>query len=288
MSIMRRYRLVALGGLANRMRAIAGAMQLAALSGRELEVVWPVNWELKARFDELFEPLDWIKSVSAQQFALTLEHPRKRTAYVSAVYQSLMRLGGWKICYPDLSPTPELIEPTGQAAAMDPGARKVMISTCNEIIDYDSKVLSDVFRPDEAVRERIAQLESGFTGHYRLGVHIRRTDHIASMERTPLEEIEKEIDRCIAAHPEGIDIYLATDDTSVKRRYASRWPQIHFTTVEPSRRSVEGMREGAAEMWVLSSCQRIIGSALSSYSQLAARLKGADLTIFDSNLIKKS
>jgi len=50
---------------------------------------------------------------------------------------------------------------------------------------------------------------------------------------------------------------------------------------EASRDSVDGIREGLADMWSLSRTQRIYGSAGSSFSVMAARVGGTPLEILE-------
>ena len=49
---------VPVGGLANRMRAVASAVTLAAKSDSDLSIVWFQDWALNAPFSQLFKPVD--------------------------------------------------------------------------------------------------------------------------------------------------------------------------------------------------------------------------------------
>ena len=69
------------GGLANRMRAMASAWQLAANTGVKIETIWFCDWALNAPFHSIFEPIDNAEMVAREAKAwelLTLDRPRKR------------------------------------------------------------------------------------------------------------------------------------------------------------------------------------------------------------------
>ena len=49
---------VPVGGLANRMRAVASAVMLAGKTKSELSIIWFRDWALNAPFYQLFKPVD--------------------------------------------------------------------------------------------------------------------------------------------------------------------------------------------------------------------------------------
>ena len=49
---------VPVGGLANRMRAVASAVMLAGKTKSELSIIWFQDWALNAPFYQLFKPVD--------------------------------------------------------------------------------------------------------------------------------------------------------------------------------------------------------------------------------------
>ena len=66
------------GGLANRMRAMASAWQLAANTGVKIETIWFCDWALNAPFHSIFEPIDNAEMVAREAKAwelLTLDRP---------------------------------------------------------------------------------------------------------------------------------------------------------------------------------------------------------------------
>lgn len=67
-------------------------------------------------------------------------------------------------------------------------------------------------------------------------------------------------------------LYLATDDEKVKKMFRHEFTNVVTSSQPATRKTVSGMLEAAAEMWMLSRCHVIIGSAASSYNVMASRI----------------
>ena len=83
---------VPVGGLANRMRAVASAVTLAAKSDSDLSIVWFQDWALNAPFSQLFKPVDrkiaCLRDASRLDYAL-LDRPRSRNFHFPLLFQKL-------------------------------------------------------------------------------------------------------------------------------------------------------------------------------------------------------
>ena len=74
------------------------------------------------------------------------------------------------------------------------------------------------------------------------------------------------------------NFFLATDDEDVKREMICRFGnKIISCNDNASRNSVEGMKFAVVDLYCLINTKKIIGSAASSYSELAAELGGIEL-----------
>jgi hypothetical protein len=137
-----------------------------------------------------------------------------------------------------------------------------------------------LFRPNKEVMALVRTNESYFSG-YTIGMHIRRTDNIDSIRRSPLELFIEAARQELAEHTD-LTIFLATDSEEVKTVMRSEFAgRVVTSDHEASRDSVAGIREGLADMWTLSRTQRIYGSAGSSFSVMAARVGGVPLHILE-------
>lgn len=81
---------VPVGGLANRMRAMASAITLAQQTDSKLKVIWFPTWDLYAPFDSLFEPINeervTLRNASVWD-KFTLDRPRRKNLHLPYLFQ---------------------------------------------------------------------------------------------------------------------------------------------------------------------------------------------------------
>ena len=96
---------VPVGGLANRMRAVASAVMLAGKTKSELSIIWFRDWALNAPFYQLFKPVDrevaCLRDASRLDYAL-LDRPRSKNFHFPLLFQKLL----FKSCLYERSITP--------------------------------------------------------------------------------------------------------------------------------------------------------------------------------------
>ena len=84
---------VPVGGLANRMRAVASAVMLAGKTKSELSIIWFQDWALNAPFYQLFKPVDrevaCLRDASRLDYAL-LDRPRSKNFHFPLLFQKLL------------------------------------------------------------------------------------------------------------------------------------------------------------------------------------------------------
>lgn len=84
--IMEKIILVPVGGLANRMRAVASAVTLTYRVRRKLEVLWFRDWGLNAPFFKVFEEPELMNisfSETSCKHLLMYDRPRRRNFYIT-------------------------------------------------------------------------------------------------------------------------------------------------------------------------------------------------------------
>ena len=244
---------VPVGGLANRMRAVASAVTLAAKSDSDLSIVWFQDWALNAPFSQLFKPVDrkiaCLRDASQLDYAL-LDRPRSRNFHFPLLFQKLF----FKSCLYERSITP----------------------LCNRHFDY--VWISRLFVPVEEVMEEVENRCRNFSDTM-IGMHIRRTDNLASIRQSPIELFYQKLDEEIK-EDDKVAIYLATDSEEVKREMKERYgDRIFCSGKKADRGSLEGIREGITDMYTLARTQKIYGSFQSSFSDMAAQIGGTPLEI---------
>ena len=271
--------LVPSGGLANRMRAIASAWQLCRREQAALQVVWFQGWGMHAAFSDLFEPIaaEGLRLREAVWYDyLVNDRPRRHNLWLPWLPQQVFYRGG-------------VINELEVARLRDGGfdfsawlhGKKRCMSCYDEFGEVPDTSYAELFRPNGQVMKLVRANESRLRG-YVVGVHVRRTDNVDAIRKSPIELFLGACRRELAAHAD-LTIFLATDSEEVKQQMRQVFGKRIVTSAhEASRDSVEGLREGLADLWTLSRCRKIYGSAGSSFSVMAARVGGNSLTILDS------
>lgn len=255
------------GGLCNRLRVLFSAIQAANNGVRPIEIHWARNPECCAWFEELFLPISTpsIKVVHRKWWAL----PRtRRNLHLPEFLRYAM---GYFVQRANCVPEDDT---EFYSLAKAP---KVYLSGCSKLCSYDKSCVEMVI-PEPSLKQRIDSIVQNFSAH-TIGVHIRRTDNVVSIEHSTNQGFMRAMDRALEADSKA-NFFLATDDAALKRELIEKYGDIIITQQAPvSRSSIEGMRDAVVDLWCLASASRIIGSYWSSFSDTAAELFDAPLEI---------
>ncbi|HEY2888986.1 MAG TPA: hypothetical protein VGJ31_00085 [Dongiaceae bacterium] len=243
-------------GLCNRIRVIAAAKRFAAMNGVRCTLVW--NW---LPYESLFEPDPTIEIVS--QFpALPDGHLRLRPRLDdrSAPHQRL---------------------PLDEAAC-------IAITTCHSLgsptdLHYLGmrELLPWLPQPAAAIREKARLFrERMFPAGQIVGLHIRRTDS----ERPILDSPNwRFFHQARAVVDSGARLYLATDNRRTESQMSARFADsLIMYPKNPAMRkrwprplNLAETIEDYADLLALASCDHVLGSRESSFSDLAMALNGS-------------
>lgn len=136
---------------------------------------------------------------------------------------------------------------------------------------YESSLIRKLFVPIKSIKERIDDRCSQFAEN-TIGVHIRRTDNVASILQSPLELFFEKVDEELDKDNHTM-VYLATDSEEVKSQMKQRYgKRIIGSSVPADRTSVTGIQDGLLDMYTLSRTRRIYGSFQSSFSEMASQI----------------
>ena len=245
------------GGLANRMRAMASAWQLAVHTGVKVETVWFCDWALNAPFHSIFEPIENAEMVAREAKTweqLTLDRPRKRNFRIPLLYQQLrfaQRIDEWQV-------TP--LKNKGFDFNKWAAGKNSYMSCYQDFGHVPNSVYKHLFHPVGPILDEMQGYHEQFSAH-TIGMHIRRTDNKESIERSPLSLF-------IDAAQQEINLHEGTK-TALKAEFGNR---IITSSKPAARNSIAGIRGGVAELWMLASTSTIYGSAGSSYSVMASKI----------------
>ena len=264
--------LVPIGGLANRMRAVVAAFRASEKISQPLRIVWQDTDNCSARFDQLFEPLE------GTNFNIVAGSFRDTPATHNNLWlPSLLRLAQYDRQLEDYVP-----KERNSLLKLAEGDKRLYISTCHALCDYDPADVSHCFRPLPRLAEQVEETARLFAP-LTLGVHIRRTDNKQAILNSPLQAFRQKTADFLKQP--GSKVFLCTDDNSVKTYFRQLFGDRLVTRRACLKRnSLHGMQDAVIDLWALARTSKVLGSYYSSFSDTATELGGQPLeTIFASS-----
>lgn len=282
------------------MRAIDSAVFLADQFGKRLVVFWGRDRWLNCRYADLFRPSYGFDVIEERQW-LGKKSPfpylpgSKPTSLVKSSLYALTKAAlqiNSEIWYEDIEHA---------VAQLD---NAIQPQNIKKMADYDAQSLKHIkpllqtqdskgssficsawklsadqsyaqhFVPTNALLNQITSLSNHFTN--TVGVHIRRSDHTASIKYSTLEKFIKAMD--FEAKENNANFFLATDCKETENEILKQFPG-KVTTYQKdsfSRNTVQGIQGALIDLYCLSKTDKILGSYYSSFSQVAAELSGIE------------
>lgn len=244
-----------IGGLCNRMRAINSAYLLAKERGDKLTVIWFENKELGCPFHELFKKNNEIRIINI----------RSKWNLVKLWYQFTCGFVN-----------NEAIRAHKGDGLLDEAFRKSLKKRTYIATEEHFYPCHDyhLFVPTDEIIAKIKAITDRFQGN-AVGVHIRRTDNGPAMAKSTTEAFVRAMERELADNPET-KFYLATDDFKEEENLRKHFGDIIISNEnrDLSRDSISGIKDAMLDLYGLASTRKIIGSYFSSFTDIAADMKG--------------
>lgn len=263
--------LVTANGLGNRLRTIGSLQNLAQRTGQKLCVIWTKEYDLNARFSDLFEKQQdfsvwnltvskWFRNILCHYFLYSRR---------SKIFRALVVNG----CYIQSHSETEMVEDLNKH-------KLIFVRTCYE---FTKEYSLDSFRFNDDVKSRSLvrkELDDATEEENLIGVHIRRGDHVVSSEYSSSQMFEDYIEN-VRDKNTSTRFYIASDSVEEKENMKSKFgDSIIIQPVSSyARDTKEGIVESAVELYNLSCCSQIIGSFTSTFSEMAAKLGHSILKI---------
>ena len=219
-------------GFANRLRATVSGICAAEDVNCSLTLSWPVESVFAATFTDLFEPIDGIITCS-------LRNPNTH------------------MC---LSPEDWLKEKTNS---------NILIKSYGQFHQSDPARWNRVLRSLQLRPTLVEFAEKTIRLTYPIvGVHIRRTDTIVSRQKSPTHAFLKKM----LTYDTNIFFFIATDDINEWDIITKSIPveRLVRANINHSRDTLSGIMGAVIDFLCLSKCSEILGSAGSSFSEMAA------------------
>jgi len=242
------------GGLCNRMLAIASAIHLAKDSKKTLKIIWERDPLLNCAFENLFDSLET---------NINLEERYTKQRFHERVLRRLTHLNFSKVIYMTTLAKNKIspFEIKDQKKTLIYGANRFYeLGDLNSIFTIKKEILA------------LIDLQIQRLGSSAVGLHIRRTDHNRAISKSPLslfiEQIRNEINT-----KKDVVFFLATDAPGEEETLKKLFPNKILTYSKRSldRNSKEGIIDALVDLMCLANCTKIYGSYYSSFSFTAAR-----------------
>ena len=243
-------------GLCNRLRVIKSAMNLANQYNYSLKIIWRVNNDLGARYNDLFERIDGVQVINVNDSILSKIKYRIKQKFCSI---SLMTKDILTCRYDLLDEFLANNKP-----------KKIYIKTYEEFY-LKNDVGYEWLRPVEKIIQRV-DFNLSQVGVNGIGIHIRGKDNILSIQNSPIQVFEHTIEN-IMQNETVTKFFLATDEEIIKENFLKRFPDVIFTSESILNRcTIEGMMASTVDLFTLSKMRKIYGSYYSSFSETAAAI----------------
>ncbi len=269
MSINKKIYLRPHSGLGNRIRVLVSGIELSKLLNAKLIILWTRDDSLNANFYKLFEKVDDsnISVIQSNLFSKLICYRGDRIFYriVSNLFRILLGID-FMLFDNDF---PEYVWNGQNVLNLNHPkvkfAKNILINTCN-IFEQNWSHLK-VFVPSLEVKKKLSSL--ALPNQY-IGMHIRRQDHVALIQMSPLslyiEKIEEEIQL-----NQNVKIYISTDDLKIEGLLHGLFSKnIVIRKKCISRNSEAGMIDALADMLILSGSSKLYGSFESSFAVIAS------------------
>ncbi|MCR4764643.1 MAG: hypothetical protein K5856_00490 [Bacteroidaceae bacterium] len=265
--------LIPAGGIANRMQAIASAYQLVLETGIQWQVIWFKDWALNAPFYSIFKSTIFLPIREAKNLDFVLyDRARQRNFFLPALPQKLLFES--RIKEQEITP----LKKQGFDFLNWAHGHRCYMSSYQTFINTPDKLYATLFHPVDEIMNKVQHNIDIFSPH-TFGLHIRRTDHVESIRKSPtylfIEKIKEEIDTHMDAR-----FYLATDSNKVKEELLNKFGDRIITPQEEARRdNIAGIQGGVIDLWCLAATCKIYGSSGSTFSSMASRIGSTPIEI---------
>jgi hypothetical protein len=253
-----------LAGLSNKLRVIESVVSLARDLGCPVEIIWSPDWQMVAHYSDLFEPSDLFRVTDRDR----LKYCRSSFSlknYKKPVSRMINRYHGIDLVFNEVDISRQVRTGNWDIRALAKG-KTSYINTCHNFYPYHYNF--SWIRPVPAIAGNVARFEQIIKDKKCIGLHIRRTDNITSIESSPdrlfEEAVRDEIDRDPA-----VVFFLATDDSATQSHFINLFGRERML-VHPKkfgRDSVDATQDAVVDWILLTGCSKLYCSYYSSFSE---------------------
>lgn len=253
------------GGLCNRLRAIASAMSLATYLNQELRVSWHINSDVNTSFSNFFS----MNQDSLANSNDNLEPIKFDFIITDGTLKEILSTGYFEVNQ-EIS-----MQYFNKHLLLN---RNIFISSCRKFFPYPNTIWP-FFTPTRKIEDAV---ESWLTQHQSqtIGIHIRRTDNTAAIQHSPLHLFIREIEALLKTDS-NTTFFLATDSPEVQKELISLFGTAVIKTYSETknRLTTTGLQQALVDLFLLSKTRCIIGSYYSTFSLTASEIGNIPLKV---------
>ncbi len=261
-------------GLGNKLLGLGSAYAVARKLNRELIVMWKREVGCNVRAAELFELPMRVMEVSENGYS------KEPVAHFAGGFvMKKWRRGSERFL--ECGEVEEIKKQHGYEGLQNVirDTPRIYLKSFGPICELDASCYT-FLKPAHSVEEKGRELFLKIGAH-TVGVHIRRTDHVEAIAKSPLSLFVEYMRRELAADAET-DFFVATDDAGVKEELRRQVPAdklIFYENGVIDRNSKEGLVDAYIEMLALSRGKKILGSFNSTFSLLPSYIGAIPLEV---------
>lgn len=264
-------------GLGNRMLALLSGYALAKKNDYHLTVIWKREAPCNCPIEKLFILPDDVDVISIYEHN-RFKYPVRNFCGRCKKKLLLNRCGKYIEC----GEADQVFNKNGVESVDLLLDGDIYLKSCGIFYDWGNLKINELIKPVEKIQILLDKLRGNILENHVVGVHIRRTDHAQAIQNSPMElfveKMDELLDKC-----DGF--YLATDNASVKDEMRQRYGvKIATYDCNLKRDSVQGIIDAFIDLYMLGSCEKIIGSYGSTFSKVAAMLNNIPIQIIGENL----
>jgi len=261
------------------MRAIDSCISIQKNNPRhsQIKMLWELNPLLNCPFQHLFKPIENITLVDSDPYLnyFLLYRDKECVGIKKKIRKVLYSCLGHNYKYFDDISVQEFAY---QPYYWNNSKNDFVIHSCIGFYSPDMQNASS-FKPVQKLQHLIDQEVAKFIKPVT-GLHIRRTDSIKSIAKSPTGLFLKHIEDSLAKDDNQL-FFLATDDIQEENLFKSAFGNYILTqdNKDLSRDTQKGIEDALVDLYALSNTRLIVGSYWSSFSKTAAGLTKIPLQI---------
>ena len=240
-------------GLANRLRVIESGLSLSNKLDTSLQVIWKINDKMAASFTDLFIIPDEFILISANGYEyarspLRLAGIKKVVSYIINFIYRIDNVFDTSIVYSHIL--------SNKINVSRLSHKKVYLFSTYEAF-YPFHYNFSWLKPVDIIQNKVDEFVVKVNGCYCIGIHIRHTDNLSSIEQSPDIVFEKAIDDEFFKNYNVI-FFLATDDECTQVKFVKKYGlKIIINSKRFGRDSIEATQDVVVDLISLSKCKKM-------------------------------